>query len=64
MAQLRRTLATYAFADAAPTLEATHEASPSPPTEQVSFGFGDDGRFWLHADLEADRGAIRRERHA
>ncbi len=26
--------------------------------EHVSFGFGDDGRFWLHADLEADRGAI------
>ena len=58
VAQLRRTLATYAFADAASTLDATHDASPSPPREQVSFGFGDDGRFWLHADLEADRGAI------
>jgi hypothetical protein len=66
VAQLRRTLSTYSFAtplDPAPA-DADGDAATRAPRrepagrERVAFGFGDDGRFWLHADLLADRGAI------
>jgi hypothetical protein len=31
---------------------------PAPPPETCTFGVGDDGRFFLHADADPDHGAI------
>src|SRR3954469_9617261 len=62
--QLRRTLSTYCFtADTAPAATDTPGQPGDEPDdivhrpERVAFGFADDGRFWLHADLHPDRGA-------
>jgi Domain of unknown function (DUF222) len=60
--QLRRVVGHYPFDpphDVSPT---SPESPPAPvparEVERCSFGVGDDGRFWIHAEGDADGGAI------
>lgn len=45
-----------------PTTDERHEASdaaePVPDLNRVAYGTGPDGRWWLHADLDTDLGAL------
>ncbi len=47
--------ATSAAAEA--VVETVVEAAPLDDENRVSYGYGPDGRWWLHADLDADLGA-------
>jgi hypothetical protein len=59
--QLQRVLPGIHEPEPEPDPELDVDPGPAPETVrpgEISFGYGDDGRFWSHTDLPADEGAV------